>query len=628
MEFPMRTLFAAVLLCALPALPQADLRRLQSVYEAPLIAPEVVQYQLQRYLHARVPQLPKPTTAADWTRESQRLRRDILDNIVFHGWPKQWVDAPLKVEDLGLIPNTGPGYRIRKLRYEIVPGMYGAALLYEPANPAPKAPGIVNVNGHVGPPGKAVEYKQKRCINQALQGIYSLNLEWFSFGELNQPGNVHWNGAHLDVAGANGVGIFYLAMRKGLDYLAQHPRVDPKRLGVTGLSGGGWQTIILSALDERVAASAPVAGYSALTARLERPGDIGDIEQNPTDMLVGRDYSHLTAMRAPRPTLLMYNAEDNCCFRAPLVKPEIYDRVKPFFALYGAAERFSWHENADPGDHNYQLDNRRHSYAFFTREFGLTPVDNETPVAGQIKSPEELQVGLPQTNLTILDLARQLAGTRFPEQATSAKLREILRYKPVEIDHAWAAASTKSKEIETRSYRFDFGDGLSATAVWAKSIAAPDQSPATILLDDSGRRRSAEPGVERLNRGERVLAASLLFTGDMMPKPVSPTGFAQMLATVGNRPLGLQTAHLIALAHWLGGPVRLQARGPRNGVVALAAGALEPRLFSSIFTEDSLDSLRDLIDKPVDYSAAPELFCLDLYRYFDLADLRRLAAQH
>ena len=68
-----------------------------------------------------------------------------------------------------------------------------------------------------------------------------LVLEWFSFGELSQPGNNHSYGAQLDLVGANVAGIFYLEMRRGLDYIYNHASVDRNRIGVTGLSGGGWR---------------------------------------------------------------------------------------------------------------------------------------------------------------------------------------------------------------------------------------------------------------------------------------------------------------------------------------------------------------------------------------------------
>src|SRR4026207_2181386 len=153
------------------------------------------------------------------------------------------------------------------MRYEIWPEVFSAALLYEPAGPAARRPAILNVNGHVGPPGKTAEYKQKRCITFAKKGIGALNLEWMAFGELAGKDNSHWYAPHLDLVGANGVGLFYLAMRKGLDYLYEHPGVDRERSGVPGLSGGGGQTIVLSALDERVRATVPVAGFNAMGAK-------------------------------------------------------------------------------------------------------------------------------------------------------------------------------------------------------------------------------------------------------------------------------------------------------------------------------------------------------------------------
>ena len=68
-------------------------------------------------------------------------------------------------------------------------------------------PAILNVNGHVGPVGKAAEYKQKRCINFAKRGVVALNLEWIGYGELSAPENKHSYAGHLDLVGANAVGL-------------------------------------------------------------------------------------------------------------------------------------------------------------------------------------------------------------------------------------------------------------------------------------------------------------------------------------------------------------------------------------------------------------------------------------
>jgi hypothetical protein len=294
----------------------------------------------------QIPKLPPPTTPEKWTSEAEQIRKRVLDNVVLHGWPSEWVDSPPRFEDLGTLP-SGKGYRLRKLRYEVVPGFYSTALLYEPENLPGKAPAVLNLTMH-GDLGKAIAFQQMLCINEALRGMMALSLECLGTGELLDKQNAHGLGAQLDLVGANELGLFYLAMRRGLDYLWQNPKVDQKRIAATGLSGGGWQTILLSSLDERVSVAIPVAGYTSLEGRLALVPfpEAGDLEQNGTDLVAGHDYPTLTAMRAPRPTLEIYNAEDSCCYRAPMVKPYVFEPVRPFFRLYGKEDALQFYENA------------------------------------------------------------------------------------------------------------------------------------------------------------------------------------------------------------------------------------------------------------------------------------------
>lgn len=375
----------AILMSAATLKAQADPGIVQPILTRQLQSPQVVTFQLQQFLQGKVPAPVVPASAERWAAEEQRIRRHLLDDVIFHGWPQEWVSSPPHFEDLGSLP-AGKGYRLRRLRYEIVPGFYSTALLYEPENLQGRVPAVLDVMGHFEP-GNKEEFEQKLCINQAMKGMIALNLEWINMGDLRTRFNQHSFAAHLDLLGISGVGLFYLAMRRGLDYLAANAHVDPSRMGVTGLSGGGWQTITLSSLDPRVLVSIPVAGYVNLQGRLERlPEEPGDLEQIPQDFLAGQDYSTMTAMRAPRPTLLIYNAEDDCCFRAPLVRPYIFDPVVPFFQLYGKANAFQFYESTLISAHNYALEDQTQALAFFIKHFHLTADSATIPVGQYVKS--------------------------------------------------------------------------------------------------------------------------------------------------------------------------------------------------------------------------------------------------
>ena len=615
--------------------PQSKSGQLRLLLEPPLTTADQAAHEIRQYFFTRIPQLPAQPAAASWTTEQKRIREKVLREVVYNGWPEEWVKAPLKMENRGVI--EGKGYRIHKLRYEIVPGFWGAALLYEPEKPAVnaqgKAPGIVNVNGHVGPIGKAVDYKQKRCVQYARMGVYALNVEWLLYGELAGEANAHYNGAHLDLVGMNGLGIFYLNMRKGIDILWDHAKVDRERIGVTGLSGGGWQTIVLSSLDERVAAAMPVAGYSAMVSKLERTADMGDHEQSATDLLAGQEYTHFTAMLAPRPALIAGNAEDDCCFRAPLVKPHIYDAILPFYRAYGHEKRFQWHENRDPGDHNYEWDNRMVSYRFFAQAFGLTPPQEESEMLGDVRSKEELTVGLPGDNLTILGLARSAAAKIGQRQGTAEELRKLLRYQPTSVRHAWALRGAKSKGVESTGYRIDFANGLSATGVWLANYERPPSKTITLMLADGGKKDLAVAASERLNAGESVMVLDPILIGDETPVRSGNPGaalYARFFYMTGERPLAVQAAQLGALAKFLTtrygvSNVRLLTQGPRSQLIALTAKVMDKGKYSDLQSRQSLTTLGELMERPTSYQEAPELFALGLYRHFDIGILENLA---
>jgi len=617
------------------AFAQAELRDLAPILKDEILAPAVALRELREHILARVAKPPAPASAAQWTDASKRLRQRLLEDVVFHGWPKAWVEAEPRFEETGVV--EGSGYRIRKLRYEIVPGFSSAALLYEPLGASGKRAAILNVHGHVGAPGKAVEYKQKRCITFARNGILALSLEWPGFGELSAPGNSHWYAGHLDLTGAHELGFFYLAMRKGLDYLYAHAAVDRDRIGMTGLSGGGWQTIVLSALDERVRASAPVAGFNGMGAKAVARGygDTGDVEQSAVDLFEAVDYPHLAALVAPRPLLLAYNAEDNCCFRAGMVKPVIEQPARKVFELYGKGADLVWHENRDPGTHNYQLDNREQAYRFFGRVFRVPAMLTDSPEAtSELRGSDELVVGLPADNLTILDLARRLAAgfERKPlaPEAGRARLSQVVRYQPARTDAAWLVASTKQRGVETASYLLRMSDGLSASAVWLKAVSSKDDASATIVLDDAGRGQSGADAADRLNRGEQVLALDLALLGEAWSERETRR-LQQNLNGLGERPIGIEAAQLVAAARWLStrtasSRLRLETKGIRSQLVALVTAALEPNAFSEIVVRDGMKSLGHVLDKPVEYIDAPDLFCLDLYKEFDVDILAALAA--
>ncbi len=296
--------------------------------------------------------------------------------------------------------------------------MWIPGLLYVPDVLEGRVPVALNVNGHA-PEGKAVGYKQLRSINLAKRGMLVLDVEWFGMGQLRTDGFSHYRMNQLDLCGASGLAPFYLALERAIDVAVALEHADPGRVAVAGLSGGGWQTILISSLDPRVALANPVAGYGGLKSNILFD-DMGDSEQAPSDMALVADYTHLTALRAPRPTLLTYNAGDDCCFKSGHTLEPLLAAARPAFALYGAESKLRSHVNHDPGTHNFERENREQLYAMLGDFFypgDAKYVRQEIDSEAEIKTAAELHVPLPADNLDFHRLAVQVMNALPPRSA-------------------------------------------------------------------------------------------------------------------------------------------------------------------------------------------------------------------
>ena len=109
----------------------------------PLLSSGQSKEEVCSYTAARIPSLKTPNSKEEWLKESARLRKEFLEKVVFQGEAARWRDAETKVMWFDTI-EEGKGYRIKKFRYEALPGFWIPGLLYEPEKLANKMPVVIN----------------------------------------------------------------------------------------------------------------------------------------------------------------------------------------------------------------------------------------------------------------------------------------------------------------------------------------------------------------------------------------------------------------------------------------------------------------------------------------------------
>ncbi|HEX5025056.1 MAG TPA: acetylxylan esterase [Agriterribacter sp.] len=314
----------------------------------------------------------------------EQRRNDILANI-HEGMQLQVM--PEKPQSKPIIHGKKlmDGYSIEKVVFESLPGFYVTGNLYRPLKAQKSYAGILCPHGHGNnPEGRFREQTQKRCGTLARMG--AIVFVWDMVGQGDSKQCTHTMAKALKLQTINST--------RALDFLLSLPGVDPNRIGMTGESGGGTQTFLLTALDPRVKVAVPCVMVSAhffggCVCESGMPiHKKGDFQTNNVE---------IASLTAPRPMLLIADGDD-WTKHTPEVE---YPFVQKIYSLYNQKDKVEMVYLPDE-KHDYGPSKRKAMYPFMAKYLKLN-LKAVTDKNGAIdESPVKV---LTQSELEVFDAA-------------------------------------------------------------------------------------------------------------------------------------------------------------------------------------------------------------------------------
>ncbi|MDZ4782272.1 MAG: alpha/beta hydrolase family protein [Planctomycetia bacterium] len=274
----------------------------------------------------------------EWRRRQPILRRQLLEMLGLDPLPER---TELYATVTGVV--QGDGFRVEKLHFQSQPQLYVTANLYLPDKIERPLPTILYVCGHSEVTKGNVSFGNKVGYQHhgawfARHGYVCLVLDTLQLGEI--PGMHHglyrydqWQWLNY---GYTPAGVEAWNCVRALDYLETRPEVDATKFGVTGRSGGGAYSWWITAIDDRIRASVPVAGITDLEDHVVNGCVEGHCDCMYFVNTYGWDYATVAALAAPR-NLLIANTDRDSIFPLDGVM-RIHNRVREIYKLEDAEE--------------------------------------------------------------------------------------------------------------------------------------------------------------------------------------------------------------------------------------------------------------------------------------------------
>jgi len=316
---------------------------------------------------------PEYKTAKEWQDRRADIRRKILVSAGLWPMPEK---CPLNVKIVDKLDRDG--YTIEKLYMEMLPGFYIPGALYRPKDKEGPLPVIINPHGH-GKLGRMSENVQARCANFALQGYIAFSYNMIGYVDNDQMDhNFQSDPAYLWSISIGGLQLWQSI--RALDFVTSLPNVDLEKVVCTGCSGGGSQTFLVNAVDDRIKVAAPVCMVSSLFQG-------GCICENAPGLRLDTYNVEISACGAPRPQILVAATGDWTDMTPEIEFPD----VRSIYSLSGDEGKLSYYYQ-DAG-HNYNQNSREAVYSFFRKwVLGVNDDKEQKEVETPVEPVETLRV--------------------------------------------------------------------------------------------------------------------------------------------------------------------------------------------------------------------------------------------
>jgi dienelactone hydrolase len=589
-----------------------------------------------------------PATRKAWEECRTKLRAAMI--AAMGSFPEKV--CALESKEMGVLKRDG--YRIEKLLIQTRPEIWMTANAYVPEPAKDKVPAVLVVHGH-WPWARRDPVVQARCLGLVKLGYFVLAVDAFGAGErYTKPGRGTYHGAlygsTLWPTGQTLLGMQVYDNRRAVDYLLTRPEVEGNRLGITGASGGGNQSMYAGALDDRFAAVVPVCSVGTYQAYLHAACCVCEVLPGALRFAEEGDVLDLIAPRA----LLVINATKDA-FQFSIGEAEkSIARARPVFKLFNAEIKLAHATFESP--HGYNQAMRETMYGWMTRWLKNEGEGKPIPEPKHtVEQPEDLSCFSDQPRPQIFLLLPQFAAREasrvlaksFPHipdhreewEAVAMHMRTLLRKEilgstpePVQRE---ASEGTPTEAAEATSLVLLSEQGMPLPFLMKKPKR--ENSPVCVLLHLEGKAEAIKHplAASLTEKGWTVLAPDLRGTGETRPTQGGIAGapdhhIAEHGLWVGRPVLGQWVVDVSRLVDWVHAQkgidkdrVALVGVG-QAGIIALCASGLLENRVGSTAVVDCLSSY--VTDQPYATGTYMGLLVPGILKVGDVPHLAALSA--